>query len=107
MTLATEKESTRRTTGISQHKTIKQIVEHQISDKIYRQSSLTLTASENHASYLVRLLAATSSGTFYHFFAPYVTKPGEWFFPDSAARKDTTQQLREQGKALFKSQTSS
>lgn len=62
-------------------------------DNSYRQSMLSLTASENFPSLLVRLAAASRHGSFYYFPPPYDAADGEWSFPHSGAEKLLSEEL--------------
>lgn len=70
-------------------------------DNLYRSSHLSLTASENYPSKLVRSLGAGMQGGFYEFAPPYTADPGEWFFPDSGAQGSLVEKLVSLGKQLF------
>jgi glycine hydroxymethyltransferase len=81
------------------------VTQHLASDNLYRKDMLSLTASENYQSFLVRMLSSSHNSSFYSFIPPYNVESGEWFFPDSDSRKEITALVREIGKALFHSLT--
>ncbi len=74
-------------------------------ENAYRQNTISLTASENYPSVLIRASAAGRNGSFYHFSPPYNTSAGEWFFPDSGMMQTLSQQLQDTGKELFGCET--
>src|SRR5215471_15314850 len=74
-------------------------------DNSYRSSALSLTASENYPSLLVRLLGSGLHGGFYYFDPPYSADPGEWYFPDSGGMSALVDRLRSLGTALFEGRT--
>jgi glycine hydroxymethyltransferase len=74
-------------------------------DYRYRESSLSLTASENYPSVLVRMLGSGLQGGFYHFDPPFDAPADEWHFPDSGAMGTFAKKLRALGMSLFEAQT--
>ena len=62
---------------------------------------ISLTASENFTSKLVKLSHGTTMGSFYNFDPPYETEIGEWNFPDSGVGKRLVQRLNNIAQALF------
>jgi glycine hydroxymethyltransferase len=74
-------------------------------DYSYRHQTLSLTASENYPSLLVRLLGCGLLGGFYYFDPPYAAPPDEWFFPDSGATAALAARLRSLGQSLFEAKT--
>jgi glycine hydroxymethyltransferase len=74
-------------------------------DNTYRKNSLSLTASENYPSMLVRVLGSSLSGGFYHFDPPYDANPGEWYFPDSGSMQELSKKVSNIGMAIFEAET--
>ena len=74
-------------------------------DNGYRRQTLSLTASENYPSLLVRLLGSGLHGAFYYFDPPYSTMPDEWYFPDSGGMEALVDRLRSLGTMLFEGRT--
>src|SRR5215468_7465305 len=74
-------------------------------DNSYRRNALSLTASENYPSFMVRLLGSGLHGGFYYFDPPYAADPDEWFFPDSGGMAALAAKVRRLGLALFEGRT--
>jgi glycine hydroxymethyltransferase len=74
-------------------------------DYSYRHHTLSLTASENYPSLLVRLLGSGLHGGFYYYDPPYPAAPDEWYFPDSGGMAALAAKLRTLGLALFEGTT--
>lgn len=74
-------------------------------DYHYRETTMSLTASENYPSLLVRAAGAALQSGFYHFAPPYESEPGEWFFPDSGLMETLVSKVRTLGASLFETQT--
>jgi glycine hydroxymethyltransferase len=62
---------------------------------------ITLTASENYPSRVVRLAAASAAGSFYYFSPPYETDDGEWYFPNSGVPDSINGMLSNTAHSLF------
>ncbi|MGW5180262.1 hypothetical protein ACWERY_38810 [Streptomyces sp. NPDC004082] len=76
-----------------------------VLDNTYREQHLSLTASENYPSKLVRMLGGGLQGGFYEFAPPYASEPGEWSFPDSGANASLVAKLTGIGRQLFEAAT--
>lgn len=76
-----------------------------VLDNTYREQHLSLTASENYPSKLVRMLGGGLQGSFYEFAPPYASEPGEWSFPDSGANASLVAKLTGLGQQLFEAAT--
>jgi len=74
-------------------------------DNQYRASQLSMTASENYPSRLVRALGGGMQGAFYAFEPPYPADPGEWHFPDSGAQASMVAKLVASGRQSFHAET--
>lgn len=74
-------------------------------DNDYRRNSLSLTASENYPSKLVRFLGGARQGSFYEFAPPYEADAGEWYFPDSGAFGSLVMRLSTLGCRTFRAAT--
>lgn len=74
-------------------------------DNGYRRDTVSLTASENYPSVVVRAAHAALHGGFYHFAPPYKSQAGEWSFPDAGAVAGMADKLNALGAALFESQS--
>lgn len=73
-------------------------------DHRYRQAAMSLTASENYPSLLVRVAGTALHSGFYHFAPPYESDPGEWYFPDSGMMEALVGKVRALGSSLFEAQ---
>jgi len=62
---------------------------------------LSLTASENFISFLVRVAPALNAGSFYFFLPPYLTEKGEWYFPTSGVMEEFVRLLSKSAHSLF------
>lgn len=76
-----------------------------VLDNTYREQHLSLTASENYPSKLVRMLGAGLQGGFYEFAPPYPAEAGEWAFPGSGANASLVGKLTGIGRQLFEAAT--
>ncbi|MFF4541731.1 hypothetical protein [Streptomyces aureus] len=76
-----------------------------VLDNTYREQHLSLTASENYPSKLVRMLGSGLQGGFYEFAPPYPAEAGEWAFPDSGANASLVGKLTGIGRQLFEAAT--
>jgi glycine hydroxymethyltransferase len=72
-----------------------------VLDNTYREQHLSLTASENYPSKLVRMLGSGLQGGFYEFAPLYPTEAGEWAFPDSGGNASLVGKLTGIGRQLF------
>ncbi|WP_329381570.1 hypothetical protein OG625_17595 [Streptomyces sp. NBC_01351] len=81
--------------------TLERLASDFVLDNTYREQHLSLTASENYPSKLVRMLGSGLQGGFYEFAPPYPSAPGEWAFPDSGAMASLVSKLTGIGKQLF------
>jgi glycine hydroxymethyltransferase len=73
-------------------------------DHRYRLATMSLTASENYPSMLVRVSGAALQSGFYCFTPPYESEPGEWYFPDSGVMEALVGKVRALGASLFEAQ---
>jgi glycine hydroxymethyltransferase len=62
---------------------------------------LSLTASENFISFLVRIAHAIRAGSFYFFAPPFITEKGEWYFPSSGVMEKFVRLLSGVAHSLF------
>jgi hypothetical protein len=70
-------------------------------DNAYRETMLSLVASENYPSAFVRLASAARHSSFYFFPPPFSTPPGEWGFHASGAEDVIADEIRQSGDRLF------
>lgn len=62
---------------------------------------ISLTASENFTSKLVKFSHGTTLGSFYSFYPPYLSESGEWTFPDSGVAQRFSERLSNIAHSLF------